>query len=71
MQQSTFIAGPAGSFAHRRAANHFLDQVTFFIDVNVGFVRCAKEVVVIAHHFLISADQHERQIVRFVRIELV
>ena len=71
MQQSTFIAGPPGSFAHRRAANHFFDQVTFFIDMDVGFIRCAKEVVVIAHRFLISADQHEREIVGLVRIDLV
>ena len=39
--------------------------------MNLGLVRCTKQVVIVAHYFLISADEHERQIIRFVWIELM
>ncbi len=35
------------------------------------FVGRAEEVVEIAHHLLISADQHHRQIVRLARFKIV
>ena len=39
--------------------------------MDMGFIRGAKQVVIISHHLLICAYQHESQIVRFVRIKLV
>src|SRR5438270_874138 len=63
--------GTGRSFADRCAANHFLDQITLFVDVNLRFVRRAEQVVVVAHYFLISPDQHEGEIISLVRIDLV
>ena len=42
-----------------------------FVDVNLRLVRRAEEVVIVAHHFLIRADQHERKVVHLVRVEFV
>ena len=71
MQQSALIAGSARRFADSRAANYFLDQITFFIDVNLRFIWSAEKIVVIAHHFLVSADQHKGEIIRFFGVELM
>ena len=39
--------------------------------MNLRFVRRAEQVVVVSHHLLIRADQHEGEIVRLIRIQLV
>src|SRR5207247_9005774 len=62
---------PICRFTNGGAANHFLNQVTFFVDVNVSFVWRSEKVMAIAHDFLISADKHEREIVSFAGLELV
>src|SRR6266496_2340449 len=69
VQQSSFIASATRRFTNGGAANHFLNQVTFFVDVNVSFVRRYEKVVAIAHDLLISADQHEREIVSLAGLE--
>ena len=35
----------------------------------MSFVRRAEKVVIVSHHFLVRADQHEREVIRLVRIE--
>ena len=57
--------------AERRALNHFFDNIAVLADVNVRFVRHTEKIVVVAHHFLIRADQHHRQIIRFAFDEFV
>ncbi|MCV4626489.1 hypothetical protein OFC18_30900, partial [Escherichia coli] len=42
----------------RRAINHFFDDVAIFSDMDVGFMRDAKQIVIVSHNFLISTDQH-------------
>ena len=71
MQKTTLVTGARGRFAYGRAANHFLDQITLFVYVNLRFVWRAEQVVIVAHHFLVSTDQHEGEIVSLVRIDLV
>ncbi len=71
VKQPAFIARAPRGFANRRAANYFLDEIAFLVDVNLCFVRRAEKIVIVAHHFLISTDQHESHIVGFVRLELV
>ena len=71
VQQSTVVTSASHRLAHSRAANNFLNQITFFIDVNLRLVRRAEKVVIVTHDFLISSDQHEGEIVRLFRIELV
>ena len=71
MQQAAFIACPSGGFTDSSAANYFFYQVAFLVDVNLSFVGRAKQIVIIAHDFLVSPNQHEGQIIRFVRLDLV
>ncbi len=71
MQQAALVTRSRRRLAHRRAANNFLNQIAFFVDVDLRFVRRAEKVVIVAHHFLISTDQHEGEIVSLVRIDLV
>ena len=71
MEQTALIARAPRGFTDRGTTNHFLDEIAFFVDVNLGFVRRAEQVVIVSHHFLVSADQHEREIVGLVRVELV
>ena len=71
MQQPSVVTGACHRLAHGRAANYFFDQITFFVDVNLGLVGRAEQVMVVAHDFLISAHQHEGEIVRLVRVEFV
>src|ERR1051326_6301399 len=56
VQKAPLIARASGGFAHGGAANHLLDQITFLVDMDLGFVGRAEQVVVIAHDFLVSAD---------------
>src|ERR1051326_4461192 len=71
VQQATFVARAFSGAPDRRAFNDLLDQKPFFVDMNVCFVRRAKQVVIITHRFLVSPDEHERQIIRLVRIQRV
>src|SRR5260221_12242326 len=56
VQEPTLVARARGGFAHGRAANYFLDEIAFFVDVDLRLVRRAEQVVIISHHFLVSAD---------------
>src|SRR6266852_4407726 len=71
VQEPTLVARARGGFANGRAANYFLDEIAFFIDVNLRFVRRAEQVVIVSHYLLVSAYQHEREIVRLVRVQLM
>src|ERR1041384_2391496 len=68
VQQAAFVARAFSGAPDRRAFNDLLDQKPFFVDVNVCFVRRAKQVVIITHRFLVSPDEHERQIIRLLRV---
>ena len=69
MQQAALITSPLGSGTDSRTLNNFLDEKTFLIDMYVRLVRSAKKIVIVSHHFLVRANQQERQIVRLLRIE--
>ena len=71
MEQAALIARTSHGLTDSGAANHFLDEIPVFVDVNLCFVGSAEQVVIVSHHFLICADQHESNIVSLVRIELV
>ena len=45
--------------------------MTVFADVNVRFVRHTEQIVIIAHYFLIGADEQHRQIIRLARFQLM
>src|ERR1043166_10137268 len=59
VQQAAFVARAFSGATDRRAFNDLLDQKPFFVDVNVCFVRRAKQVVIITHRFLVRADRSE------------
>src|SRR6185503_14357026 len=69
VQKTALVARALRGGAHGRAFNHLLDEKTFLVDVNVRFVRRAEKIVIVAHRFLVRADQHERKVIRFVRIQ--
>ena len=71
MEQAALVARASYGFTDSGAANHFLDQITVLVNMNLGFVRGAEKVVIIAHHFLICANQSKGEIIRLAGNQLV
>src|ERR1051326_1676994 len=67
VKQSALVTRAARGLANRRSANYFLDEVAFFIDVNLRLIGRTEQIVIVAHHFLVSADQHKGEIIRLAR----
>src|SRR6266567_301927 len=71
VQQATFVTSAPCRLAHSSPADYLLDEIALFIDMNLSFIRRAEKIVIIAHHLLIRANQHESQIVRLFGIDLM
>ena len=71
MQLPALVAHAVERLADGRALDDLLDQVAVLVNVYVGLVRSAEEVVVVAHHLLVRADEHEGDVVRLVLDERV
>src|SRR5215204_2681473 len=71
VELAALVARAVERLADGRALNDLLNQVAVLVDVDVRLVRRAEEVVVVAHHFLVGADQHEGDVVGLVLDERV
>src|SRR2546423_112783 len=73
VQLPALVARAVERLADGRALDDLLDQVAVLVNVYVGLVRSAEEVVVVAHRLLVRADEHEGDVVRLAldqRVEL-
>src|SRR5947209_1591896 len=71
VQLAALVAGAVESLADGRALDDLLDQVAVLVYVDVRLVGRAEEVVVVAHHLLVRADEHEGDVVGVVFVERV
>ena len=65
MKQAAFVARALGCLADCGASYYFLNQVAVFINVDMGFMWSAEEIVIVSHHLLICANQKKRQVIGF------
>src|SRR5215217_5383997 len=71
VELAALVARAVERLAHGRALDDLLDQVAVLVDVDVRLVRRAEEVVVVAHHLLVGADEHEGDVVGLVLADRV
>src|SRR4051794_29590409 len=64
MQLPALVARAGERLAEGRAPHDLLYQIAVLVYVYVRLVGCAKEVMVVTHHLLIRADEHEGDVVR-------
>src|ERR1044071_6493281 len=69
VELAALVARAVERLAYGRALDDLLDQVAVLVDVDVRLVRRAEEVVVVAHHLLICADEHQGDVVGLVLAE--
>src|SRR5215217_6137151 len=69
VELAALVARAVERLAHGRALDDLLDQVAVLVDVDVRLVRRAEEVVVVAHHLLVGADEHQGDVVGLVLVE--
>src|SRR5215207_3885807 len=71
VELAALVARAVERLADGRALDDLLDQVAVLVDVDVRLVRRAEEVVVVAHHLLVGADEHQGDVVGLVLDERV